>query len=88
MIGWAHDPDTAHRGTLSIYFFALGVVAVPSLGWVSVGWPVLVAVAVAALAGDLLGRLLLPLVSARQVRLAVLGLSAAGGVLTLCHALF
>ncbi|WP_409492166.1 hypothetical protein [Amycolatopsis sp. cmx-11-12] len=49
---------------------------------------VLLAVAGAALAGDLLGRALSRRVGDRSVRWSVLVLSAAGGALTLGHAAF
>ncbi|MFC9251834.1 TSUP family transporter [Amycolatopsis thailandensis] len=81
--GWGADET---RGTLSIYFFLLGLVALPSLGWVEVPASVLLAVAGAALAGDLLGRALSRRVGERSVRWSVLLLSAAGGALTLAHA--
>ncbi|WP_225440198.1 hypothetical protein [Amycolatopsis eburnea] len=83
--GWSADET---RGTLSAYFFVLGLVAVPSLGWPSVPGPVLIAMAVAAVAGDVLGRLLSRRVGTRVVRRSVLTLTAAGGALTLAHAVW
>lgn len=83
--GWGADET---RGTLSIYFFLLGLVAVPSLGWVEVPATVLLAVALAGVAGDLIGRLLSRRLGERSVRRSILVLSAAGGALTLVHAAF